>query len=189
MRAMATHPSTPRLAPLRADELSDEQRTLLSVMPLPINIFSTLVRHPGLFRRWAPFGGKLLGGKLPARAREIVILRTAWRCGAAYEWGQHVAIARDAGLSADEIRAVANEGASAPGWPPAEAALLRAVDELVDDHCISDATWAALAAEFDDERQLIEVPMLSGHYAMLAGMLNSLGVQPDRSDLPALGEA
>jgi alkylhydroperoxidase family enzyme len=185
---MATHPATPRLAPLGPDELSDEQRTLLSAMPQPLNIFSTLVRHPGLFRRWMPFGGKLLGGKLPARAREIVILRTAWRCGASYEWAQHVAIAREAGLSADEIRAVAKDGADAPGWPAAEAALLRAVDELVDDHVIGDATWAALAAAFD-ERQLIEVPMLSGHYAMLAGTLNSLGVQPERSGLPALGEA
>ena len=31
--------------------------------------------------------------------------------------------------------------------------------------------------------------MLAGHYAMLAGMLNSLGVQPETADLPALGEA
>jgi 4-carboxymuconolactone decarboxylase len=185
---MATHPATPRLAPVPPEEQSDEQRTLLSTIPQPLNIFSTLVRHPGLFRRWAPFGGKLLGGKLPARAREIVILRTAWRCGASYEWAQHVAIGRAAGLSADEIRAVAKDGADAPGWTASEAALLRAVDELVDDHGIGDATWAALAAAFD-ERQLIEIPMLSGHYAMLAGTLNSLGVQPDRSDLPALGEA
>ncbi|MEA3077436.1 MAG: hypothetical protein QOF60_2344 [Actinomycetota bacterium] len=179
----------PRLAPLRPDELSDEQRTLLSAMPQTLNIFSTLVRHPGLFRRWMPFGGKLLGGKLPARDREIVILRTAWRCGSTYEWAQHVAIAGAAGLSPDEIRAVAKEGASAPGWSPAEAALLRAVDELVDDHRISDETWAALTASFDDERQLIEIPMLSGHYAMLAGALNTLGVEPERSGLPALGEA
>lgn len=30
--------------------------------------------------------------------------------------------------------------------------------------------------------------MLSGHYALLAGALNSCGVQPERT-LPALGEA
>lgn len=186
---MTTHPATARLGPLPPDEMSDEQRELLSAIPQPLNIFSTLVRHPGLFRRWMPFAGKLLqGGKLPARARELVILRTAWRCGADYEWGQHVAIARDAGLSVEEIRAVAKDGPDAPGWPASEAALLRAVDELVDQHCIGDDTWAALAASFD-ERQLIEVPMLSGHYALLAGTLNSLGVQPERPDLPALGEA
>ena len=57
-----------------------------------------------------------------------------------------------------------------------------------DDHCIGDATWTALAARYDTE-QLIEIPMLAGHYAMLAGVLNSLGVQPESDDLPALGEA
>jgi len=30
--------------------------------------------------------------------------------------------------------------------------------------------------------------MLAGHYAMLAGTLNSLGVQPETSELPDLGE-
>ena len=37
-------------------------------------------------------------------------------------------------------------------------------------------TWSALAARYD-ERQLIEVPMLVGHYHLMAFTLNSLGVQ------------
>ena len=57
-----------------------------------------------------------------------------------------------------------------------EAALLRAADELHADACISDATWGVLAAQLD-ERQLIEVPMLIGHYHLVAFTLNSLGVQ------------
>lgn len=57
---------------------------------------------------------------------------------------------------------------------------------MVDDHRITDAPWAALAARLD-EHQLIELPMLVGHYVMLAGVLNSLGVEPD-ARLPALGE-
>jgi hypothetical protein len=44
------------------------------------NIFTTLVRHPGLFRKWTPFGGKLLAGKLATRDRELLILRTGWLC-------------------------------------------------------------------------------------------------------------
>jgi hypothetical protein len=60
------------------------------------------------------------------------------------------------------------------------------VDELQDGHCISEATWASLAERYD-ERQLIELPMLSGHYALLAGALNSFGVQPE-GPLPGLGE-
>jgi alkylhydroperoxidase family enzyme len=67
------------------------------------NIFTTLVRHRGLFRRWLPFGGKLLAGRIPARERELIILRTGWLCRAEYEWGQHVLIARQAGVTDDEI--------------------------------------------------------------------------------------
>jgi 4-carboxymuconolactone decarboxylase len=182
-----THPSKPRLAPLTPDEMTDDQRELAGGSNMgTLNIFATLVRAPGLFRRWAPFGGKLLqGGKLSGRDREIVILRTAIRCDAAYEWGQHVSIARDAGLSDDEILRVA-EGPSASGWTAHEVALITAVDELRDDVCLSDATWKALTETYSDE-QMIELLMLSGHYALLAGVLNSCGVQPE-GPLPALGK-
>lgn len=186
---MTQPPAAPRLVPLPYAELTVEQRELLD--PLggddALHIFGTLVRYPGLFRRWLPFAGKLLqGGALPARARELVILRVALRCGASYEWAQHVGIAQQAGVSTDEVRRVVL-GPTEAGWSADDAALLRAADELVDDHCISDATWAILRATLD-EHQLIELPMLAGHYALLAGTLNSLGVQPDSSSLPALGE-
>lgn len=139
------------------------------------NIFTTLVRHPGLFRRWLPFGGKLLAGRLSARDRELLILRTGWLCQAEYEWGQHVPLGREAGLTDDELARI-TAGPDDPAWSEADATLLRAADELHDDACIGDATWAALAERYD-ERQLIEIPMLVGHYHLVAFTLNSLGVQ------------
>jgi alkylhydroperoxidase family enzyme len=139
------------------------------------NIFATLVRHPGLFRKWAPFGGKLLAGKLPPRDRELLILRAAWRCQSDYEWGQHVRIARASGITDEEIARV-RDGPDADGWDDFEATLLRAADELHDDACITDATWAVLTGRYDTPK-LIEVPMLVGHYHMVAYALNSLGVQ------------
>src|SRR5262245_46536988 len=170
-------PATPRIPPLPEASFDDTTRELLgqaTVGPAS-NIFATLVRHPGLFRRWLPFGGKLLAGKIPDRERELLILRTGWHCGSAYEWAQHVRIARQAGLADAEIGRV-REGPDAPGWDPFDATLLRAADELHGDACVSDATWAALAERYD-ERQLIELPMLVGHYHLVAFALNSLGVQ------------
>lgn len=171
-------PATPRIPPLADADRDDQVRELLDQAGGPAagatNIFATLVRHPGLFRKWLPFGGKLLAGKLPARERELLILRTGWLCGSAYEWAQHVLIARAAGLTDDEIARV-REGPDA-GWSPIEALMLRAADELHDDACITDATWGALADHLD-ERQLIELPMLVGHYHLVAFALNSLGVQ------------
>jgi alkylhydroperoxidase family enzyme len=172
-------PAGARIPPLGPDEQDAQARELLAGAGRPgtpaSNIFTTLVRHPGLFRRWLPFGGKLLAGKLAARDRELVILRTGWLCRSEYEWGQHVLIGRDAGLSDDEIRRI-QDGPDAPGWSAPDATLLRAVDELHDDACIGDATWAALADHYDD-RELIEVPMVVGHYHLVAFTLNSLGVQ------------
>jgi 4-carboxymuconolactone decarboxylase len=169
--------SEPRIPPLPPEDQDEQARELLAgvrVADAPAaNIFATLVRHPGLFRRWLPLGGKLLAGKLPARDRELLILRTAEHCNAEYEWGQHRLIGLASGISEEEIGRV-RSGAS--GWDEFDAALLRAADELHAEARISDATWETLASRYDD-RQLIEVPMVVGHYHMVAFTLNSLGVQ------------
>ena len=171
-------PEPPRLPPLPPDQQDEQAQELLggvSVGNAPAsNIFSTLVRHPGLFRRWLPFGGKLLAGKLPPRERELLILRTGWLCQAEYEWAQHRLIGLAAGLSEAEIERV-REGPDAAGWDAFDALLLRAADELHERSRIRDETWEPLAARYD-ERQLIEVPMLVGHYHMVAFTLNTLGV-------------
>jgi alkylhydroperoxidase family enzyme len=167
-----------RIPPLPEEDQDEQQRELLDGVQAgaapAAHIFSTLVRHPGLFRRWLPFGGKLLAGKLPARDRELLILRTAVLCEADYEWGQHTVIARSVGISDEEIERV-RSGAGAGGWSAADLALLEAADELHHDARVSDVTWQKLAERYD-ERQLIEVPMLVGHYHMVAFTLNTLGV-------------
>ncbi|MFO7281597.1 MAG: carboxymuconolactone decarboxylase family protein [Thermoanaerobacterales bacterium] len=182
-------PSTPRIPPLPEAEWDDQTRELLAQTGGPAagatHIFTTLVRHPGLFRRWLPFGGKLLAGKLPARDRELLVLRTGWNCRSDYEWAQHVRIARRAGLTDEEIERV-KQGPDAAGWSADDALLLRAADELHRDACLSDATWEALAHRYD-ERQMIEVPMLVGHYHMVAFALNSLGVQVEDDVAAATG--
>ena len=61
-------------------------------------------------------------------------------------------------------------------WNAHDAAILRAVEELLADFAISDATWATLAASWD-EQQMIELPMMVGQYLTTAFILNSLHVQ------------
>jgi 4-carboxymuconolactone decarboxylase len=183
-------PSAPRVPPLPEAEWDDKTRELVEAASAGAvgagapNIFTTLVRHRRLFRRWSAFGGVLLTGTLPPRDRELVILRAGWLCQSAYEWGQHVRLGRSAGLSDEEIRRVI-DGPAAEGWTGIEAALLRATDELHTDGCISEPTWATLAGNFSTE-QLIELPMLVGQYHLVAFTLNSLGVQrePGVPDFP-----
>jgi 4-carboxymuconolactone decarboxylase len=185
---MSMQAKEPRIAPLAEQAWSPEQRELLAAVTRgkpAANAFATLVRHPKLFRRWAPFGGHLLyTSSLAPRERELLILRTAWRTRSAYEWGQHVEIAKRAGMSEAEIERVA-EGADAAGWTAEEAALLRAVDELCDEACLSDESWQALCRRLT-ETQMMDLVFTVGAYAMLAMALNSFGVPPDAGlkDLP-----
>ncbi len=176
---MTFRPSAPRIPPLPFSERRPSAQALLegvTVAGSEANIFTTIVRAEGLARRWLPFGGKLLSGKLPARDRELLILRTGWNCQAEYEWAQHVIIGLESGLTREEIdRVPAGAGGD---WDEFDGALLRAADELHEDCCISDDTWALLAARYDTQ-QLIELPMLVGHYHMVAMTLNTLGVQLD----------
>jgi len=169
----------PRITPLAPDERDERVQELLSSMAIgggELNIFATLARHPRLFKQWMRFGGTLLlKGELPARDRELLILRTAWNCAADYEWGQHVRIGKDTGLTDEEIARLPG-GADAAGWDAFDAVLIRAADELHHDARIGDDTWAALADRYD-ERQLIELCMLVGQYHLVAFTLNSLGVQ------------
>jgi alkylhydroperoxidase family enzyme len=178
----------PRLTPLTDAECTEEQRELLAPLGpnASLNLFRTMVRHPKLYRRWTAFAGRLLQrSALSDRERELVILRASWRCGAAYEWGHHVEIGRAIGLVDEDFGRLVDDDVS--GWPDHEAALVRATDQLVADHEIDDATWNALADGWSDE-QLIELTLLAGAYAMLAGTLRTLRISPE-AGLPALGQA
>ena len=180
---------TPRIAPLHPDDRDPEVAELLRTYARPdgaeLNIFTTLARHPRLLKRWGAFGGTLrYRGRLTDRDRELLILRTGYLCRAGYEWGQLVEIARSVGITDDEIARVA-PGPDAEGWSADDASLLRAADELHEHSRIGDDTWATLAARYDDQ-QLIEVCMTVGQYHLVAFTLNSLGVEPESSDLPGL---
>ena len=179
----------PRIPPLPPEGRDPKTAELLEGLRgfngTELNIFATLAHHPRLLKRWSAFGGTLLyAGVLPARERELLILRTGYLCRAPYEWGQHVEIGKAAGLTDDEVARVA-AGPDAPGWSEADAQLLRAADELHADNRISDATWAALAERWDAQ-QLIELCMVVGQYHLVAFTLNSLGVEPESADFPDL---
>jgi 4-carboxymuconolactone decarboxylase len=169
----------PRIRPLTPSEWNDETREQMQTLRRDgqvYNIFSTLAWHPQLLKRWLVFGNHVLAkSSLSPREREIVILRMGWQCGAEYEWGHHVAIGKQAGLSDDDIRRIA-AGPDAPGWDAFEAMLLRAVDELNVNTCIGDATWNALAARYNTQ-QLLDLIFTAGQYKMVSMALNSAGVQ------------
>lgn len=173
--------SKPRVEPLEPDQWDEKVRAIMAPFVergTVYNIFKTLAHHPDLLRRWLVFANHVLGkSTLGVRERELLILRIGYLCQAGYEWGQHVEIARRAGMSDDEIR-TAKTGPSTPGISELDRLLLTAVDELHADAHISDATWQGLAKHLNTQ-QLIDVVFTVGQYNLVSMVLNSLGVQLD----------
>lgn len=172
----------PRILPLPASEVGPEGieivRSLRKAAGLAEageipDVVATLLRHPGLYAKHAAIGTELLGkGTLSPRQRELAILRTGWLCGAPFEWGEHVAIGKRAGLSATEIEDLTQE-ADLAGWEKTDRAIVQAAEDLHRDAMISDAVWSALAS-FLDEAQLIELIYVVGHYTKVAYLQNAL---------------
>ncbi len=175
----------PRIATHADDQWSADAAAVLAPIVAagpPLNIFRTLAHHPGLLKRWMVFANHVLGkSSLPPRERELVILRIGHLCRAGYEWGQHVEIARDVGMTDDEIRRI-RMGPDDGDWSGLDRALLQATDELHADSFVSDATWAELAGHLSTE-QLMDVVFTVGQYHLVSMALNSFDVQPE-SGLP-----
>jgi len=171
----------PRIKTLSDDELDEDAKKLLEPMAARgevFNIFRTMVNHPDLMRRWMVFANHVLvKSTISAREREIVILRIGYLCKSAYEWGQHVLIARRAGISDDEIRAI-QEGPATSVLSDHEKLLLQATDELHGDAFISDGTWQGLKSSYSDQ-QMMDLVFTVGQYNLVSMALNSFGVQAD----------
>ena len=176
----------PRIAPLEPSAITPEVRDKVNklraglgagpwVGDLP-DITATMARAPELMDAQEVLANYLFRGKLSVRDRELAILRLAWICQAPFEWGEHVKVAkRLAGISGEEIERV-QAGSSAPGWSAHDRALVSAVEELVGDAMITDETWAVLARDLT-EQQLLELPVLIGHYQGVAYLQNSVRVR------------
>lgn len=181
----------PRIAPLAMERLDEEQQAVLAPFANPdnkvgggkvLNIFRTLAHAPKALGAFLGWGNYILSRRnsLPAREREMVILRTGWLCRSGYEFAQHTRIGKACGLTDEDIARI-KLGPDATGWSGLESAMLRAADELVADHFVSDATWAALAELGDKGR--MDLVMTVGQYTQVSMMLNSFGIQLEDGDM------
>ncbi|GGV05250.1 hypothetical protein GCM10010182_24920 [Actinomadura cremea] len=165
----------PRLAPLPEEQWDDVLKAVTATTG-PLNVFTTLARHPSLFQSWIGLGSALLmSGLLSGRDRELAILRTAHHRSCEYEWTHHRELALGAGLTGDEIDAL-RRGLDEHPWGDDDRMVLTTADELHERGTVTDATWTELSTRFG-ERELIELVMLIGHYHMVAFTLNALRVQ------------
>lgn len=169
-----------RLQPLPADQWDEATRQALSAMrgADTNNALSTLAHHPALAKAFLRFNVHLLvSSTLPARIRELAILRVAHRRQCAYEWSHHVRMAKDESITDEQIAALERgEGADA-----FDQAVITGVDELDEKSALSDQTWAALGERLDDQQRM-DFVFTVGCYALLAMAFNTFGIQPEHAE-------
>lgn len=173
----------PRIVPRPNEEIDQEAFDLVNQVRAGAGAGPTtdmppymriMIKHRALFEPNMVMGDTLYNGALPARERELAILRCGLLCRAPFEWGEHVRIGQRVGLTPEEINRVL-EGSSAAGWNELDRAVVRGVEELIADQALSDETWQVFA-KYWDEQQLIEFPFMVGQYVAIAYVQNTLRV-------------
>jgi 4-carboxymuconolactone decarboxylase len=171
----------PRVAPLPAAEWTEAQKELVAKFSRDgraDNGLATLLRLPEIAEGFIPYTIYLAeSSSLSPRHRMLLILRSAWLTGNRPLWGTYAPLARSAGLAAAEIRRIA-EGSRASGWSDFDVLLIRLADELYRNSSVTNATWDALAKDYD-LFHLMDAVETVNHFTVLAMLYNSFGVQPD----------
>ena len=145
-----------------------------------LNVFRLLANAPQVFAGWTQMVDELFNSPtFNQRMREVVILRVAHLQGSRYELSQHVGVARNVGLSDQQINAILDNGdLDAANFSQTERAALAVVTELCTTHRLRDASFEAAQAVFGDEA-LSELLMIISCYFGLALVLNAVDLDVD----------
>jgi 4-carboxymuconolactone decarboxylase len=152
--------------------------------PLRFDIIGLLVRHPKMARAFLTFNGFLLQrGELPARLRELTILRVAHHHRSAYEWGQHVRMAPRNDISEEDIARLVRGN---DGFEGVDRLVLDATDELLAEGRARWETWQALAESLG-EHAAMEFVFVVGVYVLTGMAFGTWGLPqaPDTAPLPS----
>jgi 4-carboxymuconolactone decarboxylase len=184
---MAEQPKR-RIGNLPREEWTDAAREVFAFWGEPnaweegskTNMTMTLANHPALAIAYNTFGKHLLlSSTISVRPRELIVLRAAWLQKCEYEWHYHVGYGLAAGLTMEEIAAI-RDGWRSPVWDgkDEDRAVLRAVDELVENSRLGDETWELLSRHYD-KRQLMDLVFTIGNYVMLGWAVATFGIPVD----------
>lgn len=146
----------------------------------PGPIVAALAHVPEMLEVTAPFVGTVLGpSALPARTKEIVILRTSAVAGCRFCVAAHTAAAREAGLAEEEVRALRAESPVDSVFEDEhERALVRFVDEAAGGRGPVPDTVRRPVQEHLGDALFVEVVLLVGTTLLLNRFATCL-------DLPA----
>ncbi|MGB0747329.1 MAG: carboxymuconolactone decarboxylase family protein [Magnetospiraceae bacterium] len=170
---------SPTLAPLAPEDWPGTLGDIFAEMKgRPLNVHSLMAHNATLLKAWWNFRNYSVGGGgLGKRKGELVILRTAVRLKAWYEWAAHVERGLACGLALEEIQRI-NCNGTPEGFADDDTLIFRAVDSLFDDRCLSPALRAALSPYYSPS-QIQDIMAIHGMYVILGTMIKTWGLAPE----------
>ena len=157
------------------DQLPADIRETLGNLP-PVNIFRMLGNAPASFHGFLQLAGSILmQSEFDARKREIAILRVAHVTRSSYEWTQHVRLARQIGVTQEEIDRIGVDG-PVQGLDEEGLLLCRVAEEISRDIRLSDEALAAILGRYG-VRQATELILCCSYFNMLSRFLESTRVE------------
>jgi 4-carboxymuconolactone decarboxylase len=171
--------STMRIAPVAPGsrpELAAMEQQILKERGRISTLYQVLLNSAPLAQGWEAMLTAIRNrASLPARLRELAILRIAVLNGAHYEFDAHVPHARKAGIADDAIAAL-KKAAIADSLPPLDRLVLELTDTMTRDIEVPDALFARVRASFDDT-QLVELIATVAAYNMVSRFLVALRIE------------
>lgn len=166
-----------RVPLLGQSDLSDDYQHLLGEEAMgEIHLLCAMANNPSVLQSYMRYGTTLWeDGGLEAADVERCILTVARTLDAEYEWYQHVPIARDVGVSDDEIRAISETDLDSFDERPN--AILRYV-RAVADGTVDDDVYEAVSAHVD-EATVVGITQLATHYVATARFVDALQIPPE----------
>lgn len=119
---------------------------------------------------------------IPADIRELVILRVAMLNAADYEWAAHEPIAREAGLTNEQLAGLREHAISAV-FDARQTVVLNYTDRMTVNVKVSDDEFVKLEDSFD-ERQIVELTATIASYNLVSRFLVAMELtEADRGRL------
>jgi len=138
--------------------------------------YAALMHIPRLAARIGATGAYVrFEADLPDALREVAVLATAREIRAQYEFSAHADPAREAGVSEETIRAIA-QGTAPRGLSGDQELVVRYVQELLRDRKVTDATFEA-ARDLLGVKGIVELTALIGHYLVMGLVLTAFEVK------------
>lgn len=159
------------------EEIPEPALSRLRSLP-PLNVYRVLGIVPESLVPWADMTAAVYECELDARLREIAICRQAHAADAAYELHQHRFIARNNGVSDEELNALLTERTVESLDPPGNL-VCRAADEMERRATVSDETFDGLY-ETLGRRGATELMFILSFYCAVARLSNAtrIAVEP-----------